>query len=407
MNFVFVSPNFPIRYFKWVESLKRRGINVLGVGDTPYFDTLPRLRSALTEYYYVHNMSDFEEMKRAIGYFQDKYGHIDYIESDNEWWLESDAKLREVFGVTTGFHPSEMRKIKAKSAMKECFQNAGVKTMRYLLVNGPESLEDALKFSSKVGYPLFVKPDIGVGASHSYKLENEGELRDFLKEKLPETYIMEEYIDGIIVSYDGICDDSSNVVFETSDHFPIPPSEIVDGSNDDYYYTNPFSLPMPDVDKEAFSKAGRSAIKSFGIKKRFFHIEFFVLNKDKPGFASRGEIVALECNMRPPGGYTPDLINFGESLSCYEIYADVIAYNENRQDDTKTKYYSITASRRDNLSYVHNDEEIFAAFGQSITATGRYPDHLADDMGNSYFFAKFEKLEDALAFERFVREKKA
>ena len=169
MNFVFVSPNFPIRYFKWVESLKRRGINVLGVGDTPYFDTLPRLRSALTEYYYVHNMSDFEEMKRAIGYFQDKYGHIDYIESDNEWWLESDAKLREVFGVTTGFHPSEMRKIKAKSAMKECFQNAGVKTMRYLLVNGPESLEDALKFSSKVGYPLFVKPDIGVGASHSYK----------------------------------------------------------------------------------------------------------------------------------------------------------------------------------------------------------------------------------------------
>ena len=64
MNFVFVSPNFPIRYFKWVESLKRRGINVLGVGDTPYFDTLPRLRSALTEYYYVHNMSDFEEMKR-------------------------------------------------------------------------------------------------------------------------------------------------------------------------------------------------------------------------------------------------------------------------------------------------------------------------------------------------------
>jgi hypothetical protein len=164
---------------------------------------------------------------------------------------------------------------------------------------------------------------------------------------------------------------------------------------------------MPDVDKEAFSKAGRSVIKSFGIKKRFFHIEFFVLNKDKPGFASRGEIVALECNMRPPGGYTPDLINFGESLSCYEIYADVIAYNENRQDNTKTKYYSITASRRDNLSYVHNDEEIFAAFGQSITATGRYPDHLADDMGNSYFFAKFEKLEDALSFERFVREKKA
>jgi dihydroxyacetone kinase-like protein len=28
INFVFVSPNFPARYFKWVESLAARGIRV-------------------------------------------------------------------------------------------------------------------------------------------------------------------------------------------------------------------------------------------------------------------------------------------------------------------------------------------------------------------------------------------
>ncbi|MBP5091336.1 MAG: carbamoylphosphate synthase large subunit, partial [Bacilli bacterium] len=351
MNFVFVSPNFPVRYFKWVESLSRRGITVLGIGDTPFFDTEPRLRNALREYYYLRDLSSFEEMKKAIAYFESKYGHIDYIESNNEWWLENDARLREEFSVSTGFHPAEMRKIKSKSEMKKCFSAAGIKTMRYVLANGPKDLSKVKRFAAKVGYPLFVKPDVGVGASNSYKLDDEAALCSFLKEELPETYIIEEYVSGTIVSYDGICDGESNVVFDTTDHFPIPPSEIVDGSKDDYYYVNPFFLPMNDLDAKSFRAMGRSAVKSFGIKKRFFHIEFFVLGVDKEGFASRGEIVALECNMRPPGGYTPDLINFGESLSCYEIYADVIAYNENRQDLNKRKYYAITAARRDNLSY--------------------------------------------------------
>ena len=36
MNFIFVSPNFPERYYLWCEALRRRGVNVLGIGDTPY-----------------------------------------------------------------------------------------------------------------------------------------------------------------------------------------------------------------------------------------------------------------------------------------------------------------------------------------------------------------------------------
>lgn len=57
MNFIFVSPNYPQRYFKWIESLKARGITVLGIGDTPYNETSPRLRNSLTEYYF-YRISD-------------------------------------------------------------------------------------------------------------------------------------------------------------------------------------------------------------------------------------------------------------------------------------------------------------------------------------------------------------
>lgn len=406
MNFIFISPNYPYRYFKWVEALKERGITVLGIGDTPYNETSLRLRNALTEYYFLPNLANFDEMLKACRYFERKYGKIDYLESDNEWWLYQDARLRKELNITTGFFPEQMEKIKAKSAMKECFQKAGVKTMRYVLVDGPKDLEKVLSFVKEVGWPLFAKPNIGVGASESHAIKNEEELRLFLKDTLPETFIVEEFIDGEIISFDGICDSRSDVVFATCDHFPTPVADVVNEAKDEYYYTSPFSLEFPDVDKDTFLKAGIATVKAFGIQKRFFHIEFFVLKKDKEGFAKKGDFVALECNMRPAGGYTPDLINFANSVSCYEIYADVIAYDKNLQDMNKEKFYAFSVSRRDEFNYLHTQEEIFSQYGSSLCAHGVYPKHMADAMGDDYFYAKFKTIEEGLKFDAFVRAKK-
>jgi len=405
MNFIFVSPNFPVRYFKWVEALRDHGVTVLGIGDSPYYDVHPRLKEALTEYYFVADLANVEAMEKACLYFQKKYGKIDFLESDNEWWLSSDAALREKLGVTTGFWPRDMEKIKAKSAMKKYFEEGGVKTMRYLIVTGPNDKERALIFQKKVGWPLFVKPNVGVGASDSYAIHNQKEFDAFFTKKLPEPYIMEEFVDGFIVSFDGICDSHSDVAFCTSDHFMTPIATVVNELTDYYYYNNPFSLPFHDIDREEFEKAGRAVVKAFGIKQRFFHIEFFVLNQDKEGLAKKGEFVALECNMRPAGGYTPDLIDYANSLSCYQVYADVICYDENRQDMSKTKYYAFAPARRDGIKYLHNEQDILTKFRDSICMYGRYPAHMAPAMGDFYYYARFEKYEDGIAFDAYVREK--
>lgn len=405
MNFVFISPNYPVRYFKFIEALRERGITVLGIGDEWAGALHPRLSRALNEYRFVADMNDRKAMIEALKELAAKYGPIDYIESNNEWWLNLDAELREEFHVATGFHPDQMEHIKAKSAMKEYFAKGGAKTMRYILVNGKEDKEAALTFASKVGYPLFVKPNVGVGAADSYALHDEKELDAFFEKTLPETYIMEEYVDGYIVSFDGICNSKGEVVFCTSDHFPVPIDKIVNDVQDVGYYTNPFALPMHDIDAVEFEKVGRSVVKAFGISKRFFHIEFFVLNRDKEGLAKKGEFVALECNMRSPGGNTPDLIDFANSVSVYEIYADVIAYDENRQDLNKQKYYAWSAARRDEIAYRHSEAEIKEKYGSSICMSGRYPKGIATAMGNTYYFAKFLTLAEAEAFDAFVRER--
>ncbi len=112
MNFIFVSPNYPIRYFKWVEALRDHGVTVLGIGDTPWADIPQRLKNSLNEYYYLPDLSREEDMLKACRYFESKYGKIDFIESNNEWWLEQDARLRKALNVTSGFFPEQMGKSK-------------------------------------------------------------------------------------------------------------------------------------------------------------------------------------------------------------------------------------------------------------------------------------------------------
>ncbi len=86
MNFIFISPQFPTNYYHFCAELKNNGVNVLGIGDSAY-DSLPySLKNVLTEYYKVESMENYDQMMRAVAYFTFKYGRIDWIESNNEYW---------------------------------------------------------------------------------------------------------------------------------------------------------------------------------------------------------------------------------------------------------------------------------------------------------------------------------
>lgn len=396
-NFVFISPHFPSTYYRFVKALKERGFKVLGVGDCPY-DNLPNeLKENLTEYYLCCNMDTFENEVKAVQYFNDKYGHIDYLESNNEYWLEKDAKLREIFNITTGPVGKEINVYQHKSMMKKCYLEAGAKVAKWILI---DTKENALKFIGEVGYPVFIKPDIGVGAEGDFKISNLADLDDFfIKKSADVTYICEQFVTGNIISFDGICDDESNVVFCATNFFPPSISDVVKEHRDVFYYTEPHvSNDLEDI--------GRKVIKAFKVKKRFFHLEFFRLTKTIKGLAKKDEIVALETNMRPAGGFTPDLINFANSVSVYDIYADVIAFNENRQKDVYSHYYAACASRRDEHNYVHSEQEILDTFKNNLCCHGRYPNVLSGAMGNTYYMAKFSSVEEMNKFRLFVEEQK-
>ena len=395
-NFILISPHFPETYYMFAEALKRNGFRVLGIGDAPYNELMQELKYNLDEYYCCYDMDNFENEKRAVEYFANKYGQIDYLESNNEYWLEKDALLREIFNIPNGVRPNELKYWQHKSLMKEHYKEAGAKTADFVIVDSKTKL---LNFINKVGYPVFIKPDVGVGAAGDYKIKDEKDVDFFFNDRNPKVvYICEQFIDGDIISFDGICDSQSHVVFCASNAFPPSVSDVVKEGKDLFYYT------VKEV-PEDLKEIGQRVVKAFGVKNRFFHLEFFRLNREIKNVGKKGDIIALETNMRPAGGFTPDLINFSQSVNSYQIYADVMAFDENRQDLTMTKYFAACASRRNGVWYEHSDSEILMKYRNQLSAEGYYPYILSGAMGNRFFMAKFLSMEEVNEFKDFVEKR--
>ena len=209
---------------------------------------------------------------------------------------------------------------------------------------------------------------------------------------------MEEFLNGYITSFDGIANDESEVVLVFNETFPTPIAEVVHTGSDVYYYAN---MDMP----KSFREMGERVIKAFGIKKRCFHIEFFCLLEDKKGLGKKGDIIALETNMRSPGGNTPDLLCIAFNNSYYEVYADVIAFDKTNKKLDDKHYIAIAVSRRNRFFYKYNDDQIKWDYKEHIVTYGTYSPAIAPAMGDRFFFAKFDTIKEAEDFKDRVWEK--
>ena len=396
MNLIFISPHFPQTYWHFCAGAKNNGVNVLAIADTN-FENLPReLRESITDYYKVNNLDDYQEVYRAVAWYAHKWGKIDWIESNNEYWLEQDARLRTDFNVCSGLKNDQIASIKNKSEMKKYYALGGIPTARQIKCS--EGQKAVKAFVKKTGYPVIAKPDNGVGAMGTAKISSAAELDAWFASH-PDNYglfVIEEFVTGLLVSYDAIFNSKMEPIFENNTVFPTPIMEIVHNNLDTCYWTNK-SVPR------ALADAGRRTVRAFGIKSRFVHLEFFQLDRDREGLGKKGDYVGLEVNMRPPGGYTPDMMNFAHSTDVFQIWADMVAFDERRKPDGE-QFYCAYAARRDEHSYKHSHEEVMARYGSAMCMSDRVPDALADDLGNHAYIVRLREKKEIDAFFSFVTE---
>ena len=385
-NFVFISPNFPDNYWNFCRRLKENGLNVLGIGDCPYDNLTQELRDSLNEYYKVSSLENYDEVYRAVAFFIHKYGRVDFLESNNEYWLERDASLRRDFNIPSGFWPEDMPCVKFKSRMKERYALAGIPTARYHLVDDPAG---CAAFIEEVGYPVIVKPDNGVGAAKTWKISTPEELAEFFRSRDDTPYIMEEFIDGTVNSFDAIVNSKGEPIFETGNVTICNLMDVVNLQDNSSFYIRA-RLP------EDIRARGEAALKAFGVKSRMVHFEFFRLNSDQH-IGKKDDVVALEVNMRPSGGISPSMMNYAHGTDVYKIWADMIAFDHSDKGRSNQQFCYF-AGRRDARSYVLSREDVLRLYAPHIREEGRVDPALALDMGDYMFLACFDTEEEGGRF---------
>lgn len=397
MNFVFISPHFPHTYWEFCNRLKQNGIRVLGIADAPYDSLSWELKQALTEYYKVSSLEDYDQVYRGVAYFAFKYGHIDWIESNNEYWLEQDARLRTDFNVCTGIKTDRINDIKEKSLMKRFYAKGGIPTARQIKVS--QGFEAVAQFTESTGYPIIAKPDIGVGAAATYKLHNRSELEYFFATcQQRQSYVVEEFVTGDICSYDAIINSKGDPIFESMTVWPPSIMDIVNKELDLAYHIGRDVPPK-------LREIGRRTVKAFDVTRRFVHLEFFRLDRYREGLGEKGDFVGLEVNMRPPGGYTPDMMNFAHSTDVYKIWADMVAFDESRTAQGE-QFFCAYASRRDKHQYVHTHEEVLARYEKSLVMCERLPEVFSAAMGNQLYTVKLRTEGEVDEFFHFVNDQR-
>jgi len=342
MNFLFVSPHFPPNWYLFCVRLREAGANVLGIGDAPYHDLRPELQQALSEYYRVDDMHSYDQLVRGLGYLTHRHGKLDRLDSLNEYWLETEARLRTDFNIP-GIKNADIARMKRKSLMKRLFERSGLRVGRGKVCRSPRAVRE---FIGLVGYPVVAKPDAGVGAAATYKLENDDDVRRFLAEKPAIDYILEEFLAGTLLTYDGLTNRRGEVVFGSSFYYSQGVMEAVNDDTDIWYCITR-AVP-PDIEA-----AGKAIIRAFRVRERPFHFEFFRL--------ADGSVVPLEINVRPPGGLTVDMFNYANEFDFYREWANVVVHG--RFDAALTHPYACAyVGRKHRLSYARSHEDVLREF---------------------------------------------
>ncbi len=385
MNFVFISPHFPPQYFHFVTALRERGVNVLGIGDTPYETLRQELRESLREYFFTPSLHDYDALLRATGYLTWRHGRIHLIESLNESWLEREAHLREDFHVP-GLSLTDIQRLRAKSGMASVFRDAGVPHPELELV---QSADQVKAFARRVGYPLVLKPDVGVGAAYTFKVSSDAEVEQALAQPLPTPYVAQAFVQGAIVTYDGLVDHDGRILLTLSHEYSDGVMEVVTEKRDIAFWS------LKDI-PPALDAVGRKAVAALGLRGRWFHLEFFRL--------ADGSFVALEANLRPPGGFMTDMMNYACDIDVYRLWARVVTGDPVKDFRYTPKYHVCHVARRAGRPYRHSHEEVLRKLGPTLLQhQPNLPPVYQAAMGTEMYLTRHEDLSLMLQDVRFIQ----
>jgi hypothetical protein len=385
MDILYISPDFPANYANFVKQLHAEGVRVWAVGEADFFGMPADLRACIRWYARTElnnwrttesAVSDLLEVKHAQGF----EGTFDLVESHNEAWLRLEAFLNERLNIP-GVTLRAVDRLKKKSVMKRVFLESGLRVARGAVVS---TVQEAVRLAEELGYPVILKPDEGVGAAGTHRVESRDRLEALFPE-FREDCLLEEFVQSPIVTYDGLTDREGNVVFENSLIYGEGLIEYAQGK-DTFFYV---SRRLP----ERLRRVGQSLVRRFDVRRKFFHFEFF--DRD-------GEYLPMEINCRPPGGAIIDMMNYSIDGDLYRAWARMLMGRA--LDLPLEKKYVVAFLGRKDTPHALGHDQLIARLGHRLVEYAENPPLYWEVMGRFRYIFRCPEEADARELAAVARQ---
>jgi phosphoribosylaminoimidazole carboxylase (NCAIR synthetase) len=311
MHIVLVAPHFLENTNRYVRAFAQLDVELSIISEDPQ-RALPRDIQAA--HYQVDSVGDPTDLARAVAYFSRTRGKVDRLTGVLEQLQMPMAHARAIAGVP-GMKPDVARNFRDKDRMKEVLRKAGVPVAASALVTSQTELR---AFVDRVGFPIIVKPQAGVGARSTYRVDDEAALAAL---DVGDGMQAEQFIRARELTCETITVNGKAVWRSGTQYFPSP-LEVLETPWKQYCVMLPREIESPWTDFADVNSAALTAL--FGDDAEvsgtaITHMEWF--------FADGNKVYVNEVGARPPGVQIMPLMSLAHDVDMIAKWAELIAFD--------------------------------------------------------------------------------
>ena len=274
----------------------------------------PEIRDHLSAHFVVNSISA-SELLHGVEAIGRELGGIDGIMGTLEQIQVPLGEIRDHLGVP-GMGAAAANNFRDKAVMKSALRDAGLPCARHCLAT---SIESAVGFSRKIGFPLIVKPPDGAGAQGTFRCEDPQQFTACLKHVKPcpkQPAVIEEFIVGKEFSFDSICL-NGKLIWSSISHYSPGPLEVVREPWIQWCVMIPRESDLPQY--QPVKQVAQAALAALGMQTGLSHMEWFL----RPD----GSVAISEIGCRPPGAQFTSLISWAHDFDLYQASAELLIHN--------------------------------------------------------------------------------
>ncbi len=324
VHVVFVAPKFLENTNRYVRAFARLdGVRLSVISEDPQEAIPTDLKDRIAGHYQVRNPLDGAQLTTATRAIAASLGRVDRITGALEQLQIPLAQVRDALGIE-GIDGEVARNFRDKDRMKTVLRAAGVPVAASALVR---SYGELRAFVERVGLPVIVKPQAGLGTRSTWRIEREEDLTAMQRPEVCPSAHRPLQVEEFVRAREHTCETVTvrgEPVWRSGTRYLPTPLEVLETPWIQYCVLLPREADDPTwtrfapVNTAALAALfGRSATTAAGTA--LTHMEWFLRDD--------GSMLVNEVGARPPGVHIMPLMSLAHGTDLFADWAELIAHD--------------------------------------------------------------------------------